>query len=112
MGNEEMYNKHMKKHGTNHKFSCNICFTSFSHFSTLSRHKKIHAQTFSCVVPRCNEKFSFDSHLRRHLLQAHKDLDAISIPRQIPKHVNYRDRRKFIKDEVEYLSSESASELH
>lgn len=109
MSNIELYNKHMKTHGTNNKFRCNICFMSFNHQSTLCRHSRIHSQTFFCNI--CNEKFSFDSHLRRHLLEAHRDLNAISMPRLTPKHINYRDRRskKSLKPEESDSSSSEAT---
>jgi len=92
ISNIELYNKHLKAHQTNKKFRCNTCFMTFSHQSTLCRHSRIHSQTFTCQF--CDEKFSYDSHLRRHFIEEHNDINAIKMLRQVPRNINYRDRRR------------------
>lgn len=76
---EELFLKHGPSHHTNLAFYCNLCGMSFYHQSTLSRHSKIHAQPKQCAV--CHIELPFDSHLRRHLLNYHNDVDGTYYPR-------------------------------
>jgi hypothetical protein len=70
---------------------------SFRHKSSLSRHSKIHSKTTQCHL--CNRAFRYESFLKKHLLTAHEDQDAILQP-----HLNsfVKDyRQKYAKDDSE-----------
>lgn len=51
---------------------------SFRHKSSLSRHSKIHSKTTQCHL--CHRAFRYESFLKKHLLTAHQDEDAINQP--------------------------------
>jgi hypothetical protein len=70
---------------------------SFRHKSSLSRHSKIHSKTTQCHL--CHRAFRYESFLKKHLLTAHQEVDAINQP-----HLNtfVKDyRQKYSKDDSE-----------
>lgn len=62
--------KHSLVHSTNKPHQCSVCFMSFRHKSSLSRHSKIHLKITQCG--HCNRGFRYESFLKKHLLTAHK----------------------------------------
>lgn len=71
---------------------------SFRHKSSLSRHSKIHSKTTQCHL--CNRAFRYESFLKKHLLTAHQEEDAINQP-----HMN-----TFVKTYHEKYSKEDECE--
>lgn len=70
---------------------------SFRHKSSLSRHSKIHSKTTQCHL--CNRAFRYESFLKKHLLTAHQDEDAINQPHLNTFVKTYRE--KYPKEEGE-----------
>lgn len=71
---------------------------SFRHKSSLSRHCKIHSKTTQCHL--CHRAFRYESFLKKHLLTAHQDEDAINQPHL--QHTFVKDyRQKYSKDDSE-----------
>jgi uncharacterized Zn-finger protein len=103
--NEDLLIKHIPSHSTNNPWKCNVCRMTFHHQSTLSRHSKIHERVTQCQL--CHQTFQFDSLLRKHLLEAHKDVEGIKLPRPLPVKVKVRKSTK--KVESDQNSTESAS---
>jgi KRAB domain-containing zinc finger protein len=85
-----LLDKHLLTHGTNNAFQCNICNRSYRHQSTLSRHSKMHTQISKCHI--CFITFRYDSHLRKHLLEEHNDVDGINQPRITPEVVKIKKK--------------------
>lgn len=98
--------KHSLVHSTNKPHQCSVCFMSFRHKSSLSRHSKIHSKTTQCHL--CHRSFRYESFLKKHLLTAHQDENAINQP-----HLNtfVKDyRQKYSKDEPKYEEIEELEE--
>lgn len=107
VSSQELLTKHLLTHKTNNPFKCGVCGISYIHQSTLSRHSKIHGKIFDCRF--CTLKFQYDSHLRRHLLEAHADINGISQPRPLPEPAPKR-KKTVRKPKTEVTSDHNSSE--
>lgn len=82
---------------------------SFRHKSSLSRHSKIHSKTTLCHL--CNRAFRYESFLKKHLLTAHQDEDAIHQPHLNTFVKNYRGNNSKEEDsETKYEEIEELEE--
>lgn len=63
---------------------------SFRHKSSLSRHTKIHLKTTECHL--CHRSFRYESFLKKHLITAHQEEDAINQPQYNAFSKDYRSR--------------------
>lgn len=97
--------KHAVVHNTNKPHQCSICFMSFRHKSSLSRHGKIHSQSTQCHL--CTKTFRYESFLKKHLLSDHPDAENnfLQPPRLKPI-------EKFTKDDIieEYVDDDDEEE--
>lgn len=82
---------------------------SFRHKSSLSRHSKIHSKTTQCHL--CHRAFRYESFLKKHLLTAHQDEDAINQPHLNSFVKDHRNKHLKIDSDVKYEEIEELEEV-
>ncbi|RUS74172.1 hypothetical protein EGW08_018061 [Elysia chlorotica] len=56
------------------RFKCSVCSNSFSDHRNLSRHMRIHDNSFPYACPVCRQKYRHSNSLKAHMAAKHKDL--------------------------------------